>query len=278
MTKNIVLREKLFDFNPPLVMAIINATPDSFYSGSRCENEKKIIERVQNCLEQGAKIIDVGGYSTRPNAEFVSEEEEIRRVCSALEIIRKNFSNVIISVDSFRAKVIENAVNKYDIDIVNDISGGMLDEKMLPLVAKINRPYILMHTRGTPQNMQTLTDYDDFIPDMLKYFSQKIEKLRDLGFTSDIILDLGFGFAKTVEQNYELLQKMEVFHCFNLPILVGVSRKSMINKVLGTTPETAVNGTTVINTIALMKGAKILRVHDVKEAVEAIKINVKCGK
>ncbi|MDR1544320.1 MAG: dihydropteroate synthase [Prevotellaceae bacterium] len=270
--QNIVLKQKIFDFNPPLLMAIINATPDSFYSGSRCDNEKKIIEKVEKSLAEGADILDVGGYSTRPNADFVSEKEEIDRICKTLEIIRKNFSDTIISVDTFRSKVAEIAVNQYNIDIINDISGGMLDENMLPTVARLNTPYILMHTRGTPQEMQTLTDYQDLVPDILKYFAEKIEILRNLGFTSDIILDLGFGFAKTTEQNYELLQNLPVFKCFNLPLLVGISRKSMINKVLGITPETALNGTTVLNTIALLKGANILRIHDVKEAAETIKL------
>jgi len=276
--KNIVLRGKVFDFCPPIVMAIINITPDSFFSGSRCSEEKVVIERAEKAINDGAKILDIGGYSTRPNADFVSEEEEIRRVCSALEIVRKKFPDIPISIDTFRAKVAEIAVNQYDVNMINDISGGMLDKNMLPTVAKINRPYVLMHTKGTPQNMQQLTDYEDLTSDILKYFSEKIEKLRNLGFTSDIIIDMGFGFAKTTEQNYQLMREMSVFECFNAPILVGISRKSMIYNVLGTTPQDALNGTTALHTIALLNGANILRAHDVKEAVETIKIVEKLKK
>ncbi|MDR0829975.1 MAG: dihydropteroate synthase [Prevotellaceae bacterium] len=272
MAKNIVLRGNFFDFSEPIAMAIINITPNSFFAESRCNEEKAIVEHAEKAISDGAKILDIGGYSTRPNADFVSEDEEKQRVSYALNIIRKKFPDVIISVDTFRAKVAEMAVNQYDADIINDISGGMLDEKMFETVAKINRPYILMHTRGTPQEMQNLTDYDDLVADILKYFAEKIEKLRNLGFTSDIILDLGFGFAKTTEQNYLLMRNIKAFECFNAPMLVGVSRKSMINNVLGTTPATALNGTTVLNTFALLNGADILRIHDVKEAVEAIKI------
>ena len=270
--KNIVLRGNFFDFCPPIVMAVINITPDSFFSESRCNEEKTLIERAEKAVNDGAKILDIGGYSTRPNADFVSEEKEIHRVGSALKIIRSKFPDIPISVDTFRAKVAEMAVNQYDIDIINDISGGMLDENMLPIVAKINRPYVLMHTKGTPQNMQQLTDYEDLTSDILKYFSEKIEKLRNLGFTSDIIIDLGFGFAKTTEQNYQLMRELPVFECFNAPILVGISRKSMINNVLGTTPQDALNGTTALHTIALLQNANILRAHDVKEALETIKI------
>ncbi|MDR3273624.1 MAG: dihydropteroate synthase [Flavobacteriaceae bacterium] len=270
--KNIVLRERFFDFSSPMVMAIVNITPDSFFSDSRYGADEKLIERIKTALCQGADIVDIGAYSTRPKADFVSEELENSRICSALEIIRKNFPDIILSVDTFRYSVAENAVNHYDVDIINDISGGMLDEKMAKTVAKLNRPYILTHTKGTPQEMQSLTDYEDFIADILKYFAERIENLRNLGFSSDTIIDPGFGFAKTTEQNYELLTKLSVFECFNSPLLVGVSRKSMINNVLGTTPETALNGTTVINTIALFNGANILRVHDVKEAVEVVKL------
>ena len=270
--KNIVLRGKIFDFCEPIVMAIINITPDSFFTESQCNNEKTIIERAEKAITNGAKILDIGGYSTRPNADFVSESEEIQRICRALEIIRKKFPEIPISIDTFRAKVAEIAVNQYDVDMINDISGGILDENMLPMVAKINCPYVLMHTKGTPQNMQQQTDYEDLTSDILKYFSEKIEKLRNLGFTSDIIIDVGFGFAKTTEQNYQLMRELSTFECFNAPILVGISRKSMIYNVLVTTPQEALNGTTALHTIALLNGANILRAHDVKEAVEAIKI------
>jgi len=271
-TKNIVLGGKIFNFCPPIVMAIINITPDSFFSESRCSNEKTIIERAEKAINDSAKILDIGGYSTRPNADFVSEEEEIRRVCFSLEIIRKKFPEIPISIDTFRAKVAEIAVNQYDVDMINDISGGMFDENMLPTVAKINRPYVLTHTKGTPQNMQQNTDYENLTADILKYFSEKIEKLRNFGFTSDIIIDVGFGFAKTTKQNYRLMRELPVFECFNAPILVGISRKSMIYNVLGITPQEVLNGTTALHTVALMQGANILRTHDVKEAVETTKI------
>jgi len=276
INKNIVLRGKIFDFSTPVVMAIINITPDSFYSKKGFETKAGLLKRVEKAVNDGAKIIDIGGCSTRPNAEFVDEEEEIKRVVKALKIIRKNFPDVIISVDTFRANIAEMAVNQYQVDIINDISGGAIDKNMLPTIAKLNIPYILMHTRGTPQNMQQLTDYKDLIPDILKYFAEKIETLRYSGLTSDIILDLGYGFAKTIEQNYELLTNQKIFECFGLPILTGISRKSMINRVLGTTPEQALNGTSVLNTIALMNGANILRVHDVKEAVQTIKLVLNC--
>ena len=270
MAKNIVLKEKIFDFCPPIVMAIINVTPDSFFAESRCSEAKTIIQRVENAINDGAKILDIGGYSTHPNADFVSEEEELQRICSALEIIRSKFPDIPVSIDTFRAKIAETAVNKFDVDIINDISGGMFDENMLPTMAKINRPYILMHNRGTPQNMQQLTDYEDLTADILKYFSEKIEKLRNLGFTSDIIIDLGFGFGKTTEQNYQLMRELPVFECFNTPIMAGISRKSMIYNVLGITPQESLNGTTVLNTVALLKNVDILRVHDVKEAVQTV--------
>ena len=270
--KNIVLKGKIFDFRPPIVMAIINITPDSFFAESRCNKAETIIKRVEKAINDGAKIIDIGGYSTRPNADFVSEEEELRRICSALGIIRSKFSDFPVSIDTFRAKVAEVAVNQYDVDIINDVSGGMFDENMLPTIAKINRPYILMHNRGTPQSMQQLTDYEDLTADILKYFSEKIEKLRNFGFTSDIILDLGFGFGKTTEQNYQLIRELPVFECFNAPILAGISRKSIIYNVLDISPQESLNGTTVLNTVALMQGVDILRVHDVKEAVQAVQL------
>lgn len=276
-TKNIVLRGEIFDFCPPIVMAIINITPDSFFSESQCNEEKMIIERAEKAIKDGAKILDIGGYSTRPNADFVSENEEISRICRALEIIRKNFPEIPVSVDTFRSKVAEIAVNQYNVDMINDTSGGMFDQNMLPTVAKLNRPYVLMHTKGTPQNMQQMTDYEDLTADILKYFSEKIENLRNFGFTSDIIIDLGFGFAKTMEQNYQLMRELSVFECFNLPIMVGISRKSMIYNLLGTTPQAALNGTTALHTIALLNGANILRTHDVKEAVETVKIVEELG-
>lgn len=272
VSRTIVLKGKVFSFERPLVMAIINITPDSFFEGSRADSTDDILKMVESAVAQGADIIDIGGYSTRSNAEFVSEDEELRRVCLALDTIRKRYADIPISIDTFRAKVASRAVLEYGVDIINDISGGNIDSDMFGTVAELNVPYILMHTRGTPQTMMQMTDYDDIVSDILKYFANKIESLRQLGFVSDIVLDLGFGFAKTTEQNYRLLANQKVFECFGLPILSGVSRKSMINRVLDTTPQDALNGTTVANTLALLNGADILRVHDVREAVEAIKI------
>lgn len=272
VSRTIVLKGKVFSFERPLVMAIINITPDSFFEGSRADSTDDILKMVESAVAQGADIIDIGGYSTRHNAEFVSEDEESRRVCLALDTIRKRYADIPISIDTFRAKVASRAVLEYGVDIINDISGGNIDSDMFGTVAELNVPYILMHTRGTPQTMMQMTDYDDIVSDVLKYFADKIESLRQLGFVSDIVLDLGFGFAKTTEQNYRLLANQKVFECFGLPILSGVSRKSMINRVLDTTPQDALNGTTVANTLALLNGADILRVHDVREAVEAIKI------
>ncbi len=270
--KSIVLNQRLIDFDTPKVMAIINITPDSFFVDSRATTESAILSSVENAIGQGASIIDIGGYSTRPNAEVVNEKDEGERICFALKIIRDKFPQIPISVDTFRAKVAQMAVMEYGANMINDISGGMLDEAMFSTMAKLNVPYVLMHSRGNPQTMQKLTTYNDIIPDILQYFAKKIDNLRQSGFVSDIILDLGFGFAKTVEQNYKLLANQHVFECFDLPILTGISRKSMINKVLDIAPSDALNGTTVINTLALMNGANILRVHDVKEAMEAITI------
>jgi len=272
MEKNIALQGEILCFSTPVVMAIINITDDSFFADSRCNSEKTIIERVERAICEGAKVFDIGGCSTRPNADFVSEDEEITRICRALEIIRKRFPDIPISIDTFRSKVAEIAVNQYDIAMINDISGGMLDKNMLPTIAKINRPYVLTHTKIVEQKISQSTDYEDLTADVLKYFSEKIEILRNLGFTADIILDVGFGFAKTTEQNYRLLRELPVFECFDAPILVGLSRKSMINNVIGTTPQEALNGTTALHAVALMQGANILRTHNVKEAVETIKL------
>ncbi|MDR1591883.1 MAG: dihydropteroate synthase [Prevotellaceae bacterium] len=272
---NILLRGKIIDFSSPLVMAIINCTPDSFFAASRCVGEYALIDAVETALKEGADIIDLGGYSTRPGAEFVTPDVEWERIKEALTVIRQRFPQTVISVDTFRASVAECAVKEFDVDIINDISGGTLDDNLLPTVAKLNVPYILMHTRGTPQTMQQFTQYDNLIGDMLVYFSEKITLLRQLGFTSDIIIDPGFGFAKTMDQNYELLKYLSVFDRFKMPILAGVSRKSMVCKLLDCEPSEALNGTTVVNTLALLHGANILRVHDVRQAVEAIKITQK---
>ena len=262
---------RLMDLSEPQVMGILNVTPDSFYAGSRSETEKDIVQRLHQIIDEGASIIDIGGYSSRPNAEHISAEEEMSRLRNGLEIIRKHSPNAVVSVDTFRADVAKMCVEEYGVAIINDISAGQMDEQMFPTIAKLSVPYIIMHMKGTPQDMQMSPQYDHFLKEIFYYFSEKVQKLRDLG-VKDIIIDPGFGFGKTLEHNYELMNHLEEFNLFELPLLVGVSRKSMIYKLLGTTPEEALNGTTALHTIALLKGANILRVHDVKEAVESIKI------
>ena len=262
---------RLMDLSEPQVMGILNVTPDSFYAGSRSETEKDIVQRLHQIIDEGASIIDIGGYSSRPNAEHISAEEEMSRLRNGLEIIRKHSPNAVVSVDTFRADVAKMCVEEYGVAIINDISAGQMDEQMFPTIAKLGVPYIIMHMKGTPQDMQVSPKYDHFLKEIFYYFSEKVQKLRDLG-VKDIIIDPGFGFGKTLEHNYELMNHLEEFSLFELPLLVGVSRKSMIYKLLGTTPEEALNGTTALHTIALLKGANILRVHDVKEAVESIKI------
>ena len=262
---------RLMDLSEPQVMGILNVTPDSFYAGSRSETEKDIVQRLHQIIDEGASIIDIGGYSSRPNAEHISAEEEMNRLRNGLEIIRKHSPNAVVSVDTFRADVAKMCVEEYGVAIINDISAGQMDEQMFPTIAKLGVPYIIMHMKGTPQDMQVSPKYDHFLKEIFYYFSEKVQKLRDLG-VKDIIIDPGFGFGKTLEHNYELMNHLEEFSLFELPLLVGVSRKSMIYKLLETTPEEALNGTTALHTIALLKGANILRVHDVKEAVESIKI------
>ncbi|MEH6536326.1 MAG: dihydropteroate synthase [Psychroserpens sp.] len=254
-------------------MGILNVTPDSFYDGGRFKNKAAIIIQVDTMLSEGATFIDIGAYSSKPNADHVSESEELQRIVPIVELIIKNFPEVIISIDTFRSEVARQCIDA-GACLINDISAGHLDENMLKTVADLNVPYIMMHMRGTPKTMQQLTDYDDLVKDMLFYYSERIVKARDLGIV-DIIIDPGFGFAKTIEQNYELLNKLELFKMTDLPILAGVSRKSMIYKTLENSADDALNGTTVLNTIALQKGASILRVHDVKEAMECIKLTQK---
>ena len=263
---------QLIDLGTPQVMGILNVTPDSFYSGSRKQTDTEIAERVEQILAEGGQMIDIGAYSSRPNADDVSTKEEMERLRRGLRILREKAPDAIVSVDTFRADVAKMCVEEYGVQIVNDISGGELDKEMFPTVARLGVPYVLMHMKGTPQTMQEAPHYDDLMKEILLYFAEKIQQLRDLG-QKDIILDPGFGFAKTLEHNYELLSHLEALQIFELPILVGVSRKSMIYKLLGTTAQEALNGTTVLNTICLMKGcANILRVHDVKECVEAVNI------
>lgn len=262
---------RLMDLSCPQVMGILNVTPDSFYAGSRKQTEKEIAARAQQILAEGGSIIDIGAYSSRPNAEHISAEEEMKRLRNGLEIIGREYPDAVLSVDTFRADVARMCVEEYGVAIVNDIAAGNMDSEMFSTIARLGVPYIMMHMQGTPQNMQQHPHYEDVLREVLYYFSEKVQHLRDMG-VKDIILDPGFGFGKTIEHNYELLNQMEEFAIFELPLLVGVSRKSMIYKLLGITPEEALNGTTVLHTIALMKGANILRVHDVKEAVEAVRL------
>ena len=262
---------RLIDLSEPQVMGILNVTPDSFYAGSRGVTERYILDRLQQILDEGASIVDIGAYSSRPGAQEVSIEEEMERLRTGLELIREHRPDAIVSVDTFRADVAKMCVEEYGVAIINDISAGQMDDRMFATIARLGVPYIIMHMKGTPQTMQTNPQYDHFLKEVFYYFSEKVQNLRDLG-VKDIIIDPGFGFGKTLEHNYELMYHLEEFALFELPLLVGVSRKSMIYKLLGTTPEEALNGTTALNTIALTKGAHILRVHDVKEAVETVKI------
>jgi len=261
---------KLIDLDSPKVMGILNITPNSFFDGGKYTDEKSILTQVEKMLTEGATFIDIGAYSSKPNAEFVTEVEEINRLIPIINLVLKNFPEILISVDTFRANVgkagIENGAC-----IINDISAGSLDGDMLQTVAKLQVPYIMMHMKGNPQTMQSLTQYENITKEMVFYFSEKVALARSFGI-NDLIIDPGFGFAKTLEQNYKVLNNLELFQMLELPLLVGVSRKSMIYKTLETSAEFALNGTSVLNTIALQKGATILRVHDVKEAIECIKL------
>mgnify|MGYP001381436850 CR=1 FL=1 len=260
----------LLDLSQPKVMGVLNLTPDSFFDGGMYKDEDQIIARVKKMILDGAAIIDVGAYSSKPNAASVSVEEEKKRLLPVIKLLINQFSNLIISVDTFRAEIANLAVNE-GAAIINDISAGVLDANMFKTIAELQVPYIMMHMRGNPQTMQSLTNYENLTKEVIYYFSERMNKARDLGI-NDLVIDPGFGFAKTREQNFELLNKLELFSVLDCPVLVGVSRKSMIYKTLDITPQDALNGTTVLNTIALQKGAKIIRVHDVKDAVEAIKL------
>lgn len=275
--KSLNVNGRLLDLSTPQVMGILNVTPDSFYAGSRMQTEVEIAARARQVLDEGAAIIDIGAYSSRPNAEHISPEEEMKRLRIALEILNRNHPEAIISVDTFRADIAEQCVNEYGVAIINDIAAGEMDNRMFETVARLGVPYIMMHMQGTPQNMQKEPHYDNLLKEIFMYFAKKVQQLRDLG-AKDIILDPGFGFGKTLDDNYELMAHLEEFGIFELPLLVGVSRKSMIYRLLDITPEEALNGTSILNTIALMKGADILRVHDVREAVEAVKITGKLHK
>ena len=259
---------QLIDLSTPKVMGILNVTPNSFFDGGKYKNESEMRSQVEKMLNDGATFIDIGAYSSKPNADFVSEAEELQRIVPIVNLILKHFPETLISIDTFRSEVAKACIEN-GAAMINDISAGNLDDKMLETIAKYNVPYIMMHMRGTPQTMQSMTNYENIVKEMLFYFSEKVAKARSLGI-NDLILDPGFGFAKTIEQNYEVLQKLDLFSILELPILVGFSRKSMIYKPLNSNAENALNGTTVLNSIALTKGAKILRVHDVKEAMECV--------
>ena len=265
------IKGDLMDLSKPQVMGILNATPDSFYGGCRQQGEKEIAERAIRIISEGASIIDLGAYSTRPDCVDISPEEEMNRLSFALKIINREIPEAIVSIDTFRACVARQCVEGYGAAMINDISGGTLDSDMYETIASLKVPYILMHIKGTPQTMTSLAHYDNMIEDMMLYFSEKVNKLHQLG-VNDIILDPGFGFAKTVDQNYFLMKHLTDFNIFDLPLLSGISRKSMIYKFLQTSPQESLNGTTVLNTYSLQAGAKILRVHDVKEAVETVRI------
>ena len=261
----------LLDLSQPRVMGILNVTPDSFYAGSRTQTEAEIVRRVRQIVSEGATIIDIGAYSSRPNADNVSSREEMERLRMGLKILFEIQPDAVVSVDTFRADVARMCVEEYGVAIINDIAAGEMDTDMFHTVAALNVPYIMMHMQGTPQSMQQHPHYDNLLKEVFLYFARKVQQLRDLG-VKDIILDPGFGFGKTMEHNYELLSHLEEFRIFELPLLVGVSRKSMIYRLLDITPQEALNGTTVLDTICLLKGADILRVHDVKEAVETVRI------
>ena len=261
---------RLIDFSTPRVMGILNITPDSFYDGGRRESLQEQLQQAEKMLLEGADFIDVGAYSSRPGAIDISEPEELQRLLPVVEALIKEFPQILLSVDTFRSEVARQSIEA-GAAMINDISAGNLDEKMMTTVAQLQVPYIMMHMRGTPATMKELNQYKDLIQDIMFYFSQKVDRARELGI-NDLIVDPGFGFSKNISQNFQILSQLQVFEALDLPILAGLSRKSLIYKIFNTTPDEALNGTTVLNTIALSKGAHILRVHDVKEAVECVKL------
>ena len=271
LNRTINIKGELFSLDRPVVMGILNVTPDSFFAGSRKRTETEITTRIEEILAQGGDWIDIGGYSSRPDATPVTADKEMRRLELGLEILSRDYPSVPVSVDTFRADVARCCVEKYGVAMINDISAGELDPEMFRTVADLQVPYIMMHMRGTPQTMASLTDYTDLMDEIMLYFAEKVRQLRLMG-VSDLILDPGFGFSKTLEQNYELMAHLREFGIFDLPILVGISRKRMIYQLLGGSPEESLNGTTALHTYALLNGADILRVHDVKEAVEVVRI------
>jgi dihydropteroate synthase len=259
---------QLIDLSTPKVMGILNVTPNSFFDGGKYKNESDILFQTQKMLHEGATFIDIGAYSSKPNAELVSEDEELARITPVVNLILKEFPEALLSIDTFRGLIAKESIEN-GAALINDISAGHLDDSMLHTIAEYNVPYCMMHMRGTPNTMQSLTHYEDIVKEILFYFSERIHKARSLGI-NDLIIDPGFGFAKTLEQNYEVFRKLELFQILELPLLVGISRKSMIYKLLKTNVNEALNGTTALNTMALTKGASILRVHDVKEAMDCI--------
>lgn len=265
----------LIDLSTPKVMGIVNVTPDSFFDGGKLTNSDQIVGQVEKMLHDGATFIDLGGYSSKPGADFVSVSEELNRVIPIVKLLVEKFPDILLSIDTFRSEVAKQSVEN-GAAIINDISAGLLDENMFETVAKLQVPYIMMHMKGTPKTMQSLANYDDLLKEMNFYFSERISKARSFGL-NDIIIDPGFGFAKTIEHNYELLNSLELLQFHELPILAGISRKSMIYKTLETSPENALNGTTFLHAFCLQKGANILRVHDVKEAVECVKLMCRLG-
>jgi len=265
------IRGKIIELSDPKIMGVLNVTPDSFYDGGRYTSEQLIVERVRRMITEGADFIDIGAFSSRPGVDFVSENDEVKRLKPALTAIRKHFPDSILSIDTFRSGIAKYAVENFNIDMINDIFAGNADDNMYHTVADLGIPYIIMHMKGTPQNMQKNPSYKNVTKEIFMFFSEKLTRIRHAG-VNDIIIDPGFGFGKTIEHNYTILKQLDAFKIFELPIMVGLSRKSFIYKVLKTVPEESLNGTTVLNTIALVNGAGILRVHDVKEAKEAIKI------
>ena len=265
------LNNRLVDFSVPVVMGIVNVTPDSFFTGNRFVTDKSILLVVEKMLCDGASIIDIGGYSTRPMAETISQDEELSRLSRGLEVILKKYPAVVISVDTFRSGVARNVVKNYGVAMINDVSGGTLDDMMFETIADLKVAYVLMHMRGTPQTMQLNLNYEDVVSDILRFLEKRLAQLHLLGVT-DVVVDPGFGFSKSIDQNYKLLNKLEYFQQLNVPILAGVSRKSMLTKTLGIDANDALNATTAANMLALMGGTSILRVHDVKEAMQTISI------
>lgn len=261
---------RLLDLTVPKVMGILNCTPNSFFDGGKYASQNELLKQVEKMLAEGAAIIDIGAYSSQPQADFVSEAQELERLMTTLIMVRKHFPDAILSIDTFRAEVARISIEN-GADIINDIAAGKLDEKMLPVVGHYKVPYIMMHMQGTPQTMQQFTNYDDILHEMIYYFSERVASAREQGIT-DIIIDPGFGFSKTIEQNYHILNNLHLLKILELPVLSALSRKSMIYKMLNTAPDMALNGTTVLNTVSLQNGAHLLRVHDVKEAVECIKL------